>query len=371
MVSNAPFTAANADNFVAEPNNAAAIGAMTIYRSLRWGKHVELVMTDQRSYRSDHAIPESTVALVNSVAVSMGQPTPFFDPRNFLPINVVTKFDEGMTADNNTPPATVENVPNPRRTSPVGTMLGKAQKKWFKDTIKNSDATWKLWGNEVPMMRMFVEGNTTGLGFDRILDGDAWDGYPTERKELLTFIKDQNIKNVVVLTGDIHAHFAGILMDDYDAATPVPVATELIVAGIASNSLFSFYESATRALPASLRALVTLGPTFIENLNLLILFGTVSAGAFAQGQPLAVAKALTDGQNAHIKYADTNAQGYGYAKITADQVESTLVTINRPINLPSPGLPGVRRTATFAIPKDNPQNMSDPTIDGTLPFPFE
>ena len=371
MVANAPFTAPNADNFVAEPNNAAAIGAMTIYRSLRWGKHVELVMTDQRSYRSDHAIPESTVALVNSVAVSQGQPTPFFDPRNFLPINPVIKFDEGMTADGGSPPATVENIPNPRRTSPVGTMLGKAQKTWFKATIKNSDATWKLWGNEVPLMRMFIEGNTTGLGFDRILDGDAWDGYPTERNELLTFIKDQNIRNVVALTGDIHAHFAGKLMDNYDATTPVPVANELIVAGIASNSLFSFYEQATRPLPAALRALVTLGPTFIENMNLLLLFGTVSAGAFAQGQPLAVAKALTDSKNAHMLYADTNAQGYGYAKITATKIESQLVTVGRPTNLPSPGLPGVRRVANFTIPAGDPDGMTLDGIDGTPPFPFE
>ncbi|HEY0193479.1 MAG TPA: alkaline phosphatase D family protein, partial [Kofleriaceae bacterium] len=45
-----------AENFVNEPNNVAAVGAISIYRSLRFGKHVELVMTDLRSYRSDHAI---------------------------------------------------------------------------------------------------------------------------------------------------------------------------------------------------------------------------------------------------------------------------------------------------------------------------
>ncbi|MDQ3340223.1 MAG: alkaline phosphatase D family protein [Myxococcota bacterium] len=368
MVSTAPFTAPNADNFVAEPNNAAAIGAMTIYRSLRWGKHVELVMTDERSYRSDHAIPESTAALVPQV---------FFDPRNFLPLPVVNTFDQGSTANGGAPPATVGGIPNPRRNSPVGTMLGKAQKAWWKATMMASTATWKLWGNEVPLMRMFIEGDTTGLGFDRILDGDAWDGYPTERAELMTFLRTQNIKNVVALTGDIHAHFAGEIVDDPDVAVPVPVMTELISAGISSNSLFSFYEAATRTLPASLRSLVTVNDgaasPFTENLNLLLRFGTQSAGTYAAVRNIPAALAATDGKNAHIKYADTNAQGYGYAKITATEIVSTLVTVNRPTLLPHPGLPGVRRTATVTIPKVDAvtaPSMTPAVVTGIKPFPL-
>jgi alkaline phosphatase D len=362
-IDNAPFPAPNTDNFVAEPNNIAAIGAITIYRSLRWGKHVELVMTDERSYRSDHAVPEDLAALV---------PQLFFDPRNFLPLDVVNILDQGATANGGNPPATIGGVPNPRRTSPVGTMLGKQQKAWWKSTMQTSNATWKIWGNQVPFMRIFVEGSSTGLGFDRILDGDGWDGYPTERKELMQFLSANNIKNVVLLTGDFHAHFAGVLVDDPDAApgSQTPVANELISAGIASNSLFSFYESATRSLPASLRALVTLGPTFIENLNMLVQYGTVSAAVFAQTQNIAAAKAQTDNANAHIRYADTNAQGYGYAKVTGAQIEATLVTINRPISLPSPGVPGVKRTASFTIPKDNPAGMTQPVFSGTKPFPY-
>jgi hypothetical protein len=160
-------------------------------------------------------------------------------------------------------------------------------------------------------------------------------------------------------------------MDNYDAAAPVVVANELIAAGIASNSLFSFYEAATRGLPAGLRTLVTLGPTFIEILNLLLLYGTASAREFVLSQDLDAAKLLTDSKNAHMLYADTNAQGYGYAKVTATKIESQLVTIERPISLPSPGLPGVRRVASFTIPVDDPDGMTLDGIDGTPPFPFE
>lgn len=367
MVNNAAFTAPNADNFVAEPNNAAAIGAMTIYRSLRWGKHVELVMTDERSYRSDHAVPESLAALI---------PQLFLDPRNFLPLPVVTIFDQGATANGGAPPPTVGPVPNPRTTSPVGTMLGKAQKAWWKATMQGSDATWKLWGNEVPLMRMFVEGDSIGLGFDRVLDGDAWDGWPTERAELMTFLRTQNIKNVVVLSGDIHAHFAGVIADNPDAPSPTVVAAELVTAGIASNSLFSFYEAATRTLPATLRALVTVdataggGARFTENLNMLLRYGSVSAATYAQTLNIGAAIAQTDNANAHIRYVDTNAQGYGYIKVTGAECKAELVTINRPTTLPSPGVPGQKRVAAFTIPKDNPNGMLAPTITGTKPFPL-
>lgn len=390
--SDARFTAPNADNFVDEENNAAAIGAMTIYRSLRWGKHVELVMTDQRSYRSDHAIPEDLPPIVN---LAVGQ-TVFFDPRNFLPLPFVQLMDAGALAGSPAP-ATIPGTPfpNPRRTSPPGTMLGKAQKAWWKSTMESSDATWKLWGNEVPMMRMLVRnvpvpGNASPLGFDRILDGDAWDGYPLERAELLTFLRTSNIKNVVVLTGDIHAHFAGVLVDNFDApaANQTPVATELIVAGISSNSLFSFYESATRsaAVPASLRSLVTVdaaakgGEAFTENLNLLIRKGLLSAATFAgaianPGVPnvataLGAANAQADATvNTHIRYADTNAQGYGYIKVTATECAAQLVTINRPVGGASV-VPGVKRVAAFTIPADNPGGMSQAEITGTKPFPL-
>jgi alkaline phosphatase D len=369
MVMDAAFTAPNADNFVAEANNAAAIGAMTIYRSLRWGKHVELVMTDERSYRSDHAVPESLAALI---------PQLFLDPRNFLPLSVVNIFDQGATANGGAPPATVGPVPNPRTTSPVGTMLGKTQKAWWKATMQGSDATWKLWGNEVPLMRMFIEGDTIGLGFDRILDGDAWDGWPTERKELMTFLRTQNVKNVVVLSGDIHAHFAGVIVDDPDSATPVSVAAELVTAGIASNSLFSFYEAASRTLPASLRNLVTVdatgaptpGPRFVENLNMLLRYGSVSAATYAASFSIGAAIAATDNANAHIRYVDTNAQGYGYIKVTGAECKAELVTINRPTTIPSPGVPGQKRVAQFTIPKDNPGGMGAPTLTGTKPFPM-
>ena len=70
---------------------------MTIYRSLRFGRHVELVLTDQRSYRSDHAIPEE----FSDSSIE------YLDPRNVLPTADLAIMDAGMTANGGNPPATV------------------------------------------------------------------------------------------------------------------------------------------------------------------------------------------------------------------------------------------------------------------------
>lgn len=375
-VKDAPFTPPDDDNFVAEPNNARAIGAIAIYRSLRFGKHVELVMTDERSYRSDHAIPED-------LTVTPAGKQVLFAPRNALPLPMVDTLDQGRTASGGKPPAKVLGglFDNVRATSPAGTLLGARQKAWWKATMKGSDATWKLWGNGVMVMRLRIaQAGIAELVADRVVSGDAWDGYPTERAELMTYLKAERIQNVVVLSGDIHASFAGVVMDDFDAATPQPVACELVAAGISSNSLFSQFERASRPPElARLRDLITVdataggGARFTENFNLLLLGGTPAAGTFAATKDLTAALGRVDpATNPHLKYADTNAQGYGYARITADQIAATIVTIHRPIATPGPAAasPGVKRTASFTVPKDNPAGLLGPAFTGAKPFPI-
>ncbi|HET7505785.1 MAG TPA: alkaline phosphatase D family protein, partial [Kofleriaceae bacterium] len=384
----AAFTTPNDDNFVDEPNNDKAVHAITIYRSFRFGKHVELVMTDLRSYRSDHAIPEDLIA----ASIATGA---FFAPRNALPQGLIDPLDEGKTGNGGSPVDPIPflggavTFPNVRKTSPVGTMLGKQQKAWWKATMMGSDATWKLWGSEVTLMRLRIPALDQPGKPDlspRVVSADAWDGYPTERKELMTFLKDQPIKNVVVLSGDIHASFAGIVKDNFDSGTPV--ACELVASGISSNSLFSFFENQTRpAALASLRGLVTVdaeitgsgGDKFTESFNLLLRDGLKSASFFATLiaagnsvlDALAGAAGVADqNTNPHLKYIDTNAQGYGYVKVTADQVAATIVTINRPITDPTDAGPGHKRTASFTIPKDNPGAMSEATYTGKKPFPL-
>jgi alkaline phosphatase D len=90
-----------------------------------------------------------------------------------------------------------DNPEQQARTKAQRSMLGADQLAWFKSQLSNSSAKWKLIGNQV----MFFPFN----GFDI---KDTWDGYQDERGNIIDHIMDKNIKNVVVLTGDIHTTFA-------------------------------------------------------------------------------------------------------------------------------------------------------------------
>src|ERR1051326_5482497 len=53
QVKDAPVTAFDEHGLGQEANNLAAINSLKGYRSLRCGRNVELIITDERSYRSE------------------------------------------------------------------------------------------------------------------------------------------------------------------------------------------------------------------------------------------------------------------------------------------------------------------------------
>jgi len=370
---------------VTEPNNQKALSAITIYRSLRWGKHLEIVITDNRSYRSDHAIAEES---------TVGNPL-IFDPRVALPKDAVNTLDAGRTADDGNPPDTVQEIPNTRKDSEPGTMLGATQKDWFKATLAASNATFKVWANSVPLLRFLVERSAAPiLAYDRVLTSDAWDGYNTERKELMAYFKEQSIKNVVSLSGDHHAHYAGLVYDDYDAESPTPVMTDFATAGISSNSQWSLVAGALSGAAESFGSLAellvpvqqlitydstTLGGSTkaVVNLNTLLLYGSQAAAKAAETNDIAQAEAARDPQvNPHLRYADAHSFGYGLAHVTGSALTTTLVTIERTFNETDPAntAPQARGTVSFRVP--NIQDYSEltavqPEFTGKKPFPLD
>jgi phosphodiesterase/alkaline phosphatase D-like protein len=74
--------------------------------------------------------------------------------------------------------------------------MGAAQKAWFKQELLTArDAAFPLilWVSPDPWI-------------DRAEVGaDTWGGYATERTEIANFIKENRIKNIVILSGDMHA----------------------------------------------------------------------------------------------------------------------------------------------------------------------
>src|SRR5579864_3725985 len=52
-VADLPVSAFDEHGLGTEPNNLTAVNSLRGYRSLRWGRHIDLIVTDQRSYRSE------------------------------------------------------------------------------------------------------------------------------------------------------------------------------------------------------------------------------------------------------------------------------------------------------------------------------
>lgn len=91
-------------------------------------------------------------------------------------------------------------------------VMGAEQEAWFLSTIQGSKATWKVWGNEYPLSQMAIDLSLVvdlPAAFKRgfFMNLDAWDGFRDKRSELVGKLAD--VGGVVVVTGDIHAFFAG------------------------------------------------------------------------------------------------------------------------------------------------------------------
>jgi alkaline phosphatase D len=167
-----------------------------IYEHLRLGRLIDLVLTDERQYRSQQPC--------NDVQLS-----PCADEQN-----------------------------------PNRTMLGAGQKAWFKQTLAGSRQTWKLWANEV-MLAGLQSGPQMGV------NNDQWDGYAAERRELLEFVLANGVRNLVPLTGDIHTFFTATATTD-GSDTGTPVCGEFVGGSATSHGL----PEETGLSPSTIQSLI-------------------------------------------------------------------------------------------------------------------
>jgi alkaline phosphatase D len=151
-----------------------------IYRTVRWGKNLELFLLDERSFRSAKAAANHACDNPSSGAPDLA-PTAPQSVRNAFAALTPSLAQPVSQACLNT-------INDPSRT-----MLGSRQLATFESAIKRSTATFKVIMNEVPIQQFFA------LPYDR------WEGYAAERAKLLTFLKN-NVKNTIFLTTDVHAN---------------------------------------------------------------------------------------------------------------------------------------------------------------------
>ncbi|MBL8782438.1 MAG: alkaline phosphatase D family protein [Alphaproteobacteria bacterium] len=360
-VNNTPYLGPQQDWIDPNTDNRNALASLTVYRALRWGKTLEVVLTDNRSYKS----PPPRVKIEGQALQSL---------------DTVKLLDLGRTANEGEPPATIPDteVPNPRRVAPRGSVLGPTQKAWFKEVLQQSPARWKVWANPFPALPFRLDmGSIWFAGMnDAPLGIDGWNGYPAERKELLEFIRDNGVSNVVACAGDHHMHMAGLLLDDPDSQTPSAVAVEFAAAGISSEPVFPGAERASRT-SSVFHSIVTYqsGEETVENFNLALLGGVNAAIARSwTGSSWASDMFWNEKANPGLTYIDTNANGYGIMSVNAGRVETNLVTVANPEKDHGPKGSPVLRRAKFTLrawaPGQTPE-LIGPTFQGTPPFPFE
>ncbi len=177
-------------------------------------------------------------------------------------------------------------------------VMGDKQEKWFIDTVRKSKQTWKVWGNEYTLMPRVVDlreqAIAASIGLQALLNLSAedWDGMPDRRSKIIDSIGD--VANIVAVTGDIHAFFAGVARNEGDDEKGI---VEFVAGAISSASYFELLN-ATAA---------TISPL---------------AGGLA-----ANAEALLMAANPHLDFIDLKRNGYGLFKADGSTLSATYYAI--------------------------------------------
>ncbi len=182
-----------------------------IFRDFRFGNLADLLMLDTRLYGRDK---QSAVKPINA---SVGYPA------NDAIIN-----------------------------DPARTLLGFDQEAWLDAKLvasKQRGTTWRLLGQQVMMAQLSVSGGQT------LFNLDQWDGYRPARERLYSTLRNNNVDNVVVMTGDIHTSWANELTSNpwdrtgaYNPATGKGVVgVEFVTPAVSSPGFTNPVEAAQTA----------------------------------------------------------------------------------------------------------------------------
>ncbi|MFI9046202.1 alkaline phosphatase D family protein [Streptomyces sp. NPDC053427] len=122
------------------------------------------------------------------------------------------------------------HAPGPESQDPKRTLTGAAQERWLIDGWRASTARW----NVLPQQVTFSERrNATGDDYQVSMDG--WDGYTASRERVLAGAESAGVDNLVVLTGDVHVHYAFDIKKDFKDPGSRTAGVEFVTSSIASG----------------------------------------------------------------------------------------------------------------------------------------
>ncbi|TDB77056.1 alkaline phosphatase [Micromonospora sp. KC723] len=166
---------------------------MQLYRRVRWGRLANFHLLDTRQYRDDQACGDG----YRSCAAAA---------------------------------------------EPTRSITGAQQEAWLLDGFRRSEARWDLLGQQV-----FFAQRDRDAGPLTVTSMDAWDGYLASRERITRGWVAAGVRNPVVLTGDVHAHWASDLKLDYSDPTSRTVGSELVCSSVTSGG--DGFDSASGSHP--------------------------------------------------------------------------------------------------------------------------
>ncbi|MGB3616642.1 MAG: alkaline phosphatase D family protein [Catalinimonas sp.] len=254
----------------------------------------------------------------------------------------------------------VSSVLDPAMYAEERTLLGTEQKAWLKEQLATSTARWKIVANQV-MFGQFNVGwfaaadpTQTEQQVESIFV-DIWDGYPAERREILTFLDTSGIDNTVILSGDFHSSFAydlayqpSIFSDSGTVISPTNITYDPAT-GLGSHAVEFLTSSITAA-------------NFDENLNPV----TAAQVEFQINQPLPV---VNVNPNPHMKYTDLDRHGYYVLDVKGDSTQANFYYVNTILQSDSAEQFGAAWQTKDGANRLTPSTESEPKAQQDAPAP--
>jgi alkaline phosphatase D len=118
-----------------------------------------------------------------------------------------------------------EEWPDARRA-----VLGDTQERWLTRGVEQSPSRWNVLAQQITFSRVPDPNRPTFHPMD------PWSGYPAARERLLAWMAERQQKNIVVITGDIHASFVmDVRRDALRPESSPTIGTEFVGTSISSG----------------------------------------------------------------------------------------------------------------------------------------
>ena len=174
------------------PRSRKPVGKdMNLYRRAHWGDLATFHVLDTRQHRSDQMLAQCTEAERDPVS-------------GYCPVQL----------------------------DPARSILGSQQRDWLFEGLAAAPASgWNVLANQVGFA---PQDDAVRLDRRRFFI-DSWDGYVADRQRVLDFLKEHDLRNTVVITGDKHQNSVRNVPESYlDIAAPA-IATEFVGTSISSG----------------------------------------------------------------------------------------------------------------------------------------